>query len=210
MTKPWERQKNESSKSFAWFEIYLHLGANRKLKKIIEKVESINKKALQGNDRKSNDSDENIIPTPTLSQLETQSFRWHWSKRARAYDNYLSNLRRQRKEEAYLQSEDRLIKIGEDLATAVEEVVEDLRYTSADESKATSVAHALSSASKAYDNAVKNIRLLYGRSTENKETNAEVNLGAEVDTNQRVEVDFTSDSFMENELEYMRKLMDKK
>ena len=33
-----------------------------------------------------------------------------------------------------------------------------------------------SSASKAYDNAVKNIRLLYGRSTENKETNAEVNL----------------------------------
>ena len=51
---------------------------------------------------------------------------------------------------------------------------------------------------------------LYGRSTENKETNAEVNLGAEVDTNQRVEVDLTSDSFMENELEYMKKLMDKK
>lgn len=205
MTKPWERQKGESSKSFAWFEVYLDLGANRKLPKVIEKIESMTKK-----DRESNDSAENIIPIPTYDQLQNQSKRWHWTKRTRAYDNYLSNLRRQQKEEAYLQSEDRLIKIGEDLATAVEEVVEDLRYTSADESKATSVAHAVSSASKAYDNAVKNIRLLYGRSTENKETNAEVNLGAEVDTNQRVEVDLTSDSFMENELEYMKKLMDKK
>lgn len=205
MTKPWERQKGESSKSFAWFEVYLDLGPNRKLKNVIEKIES-----MSNNEGKKMDSDENFIPIPTYKQVENQSYRWHWSKRARAYDNYLSNLRRQQKEEAYLQSEDRLIKIGEDLATAVEEVVEDLRYTSADESKATSVAHAVSSASKAYDNAVKNIRLLYGRSTENKETNAEVNLGAEVDTNQRVEVDLTSDSFMENELEYMKKLMDKK
>lgn len=205
MTEPWERQKGESSKSFAWFEVYLNLGASRKLPKVIEKIES-----LTGDDRENTDSDENIIPLPTYDQLQNQSKRWHWTKRARRYDNYLSGLRRQQKEEAYLQSEDRLIKIGEDLATAVEEVVEDLRHASTDESKATSVAHAVSSASKAYDNAVKNIRLLYGRSTENKETNAEVNLGAEVDTNQRVEVDLTSDSFMENELEYMKKLVDKK
>ena len=80
-------------------------------------------------DRESNDSAENIIPIPTYDQLQNQSKRWHWTKRTRDYDNYLSNLRRQQKEEAYLQSEDRLIKIGEDLATAVEEVVEDLRYT---------------------------------------------------------------------------------
>ena len=154
MTKPWERQKGESSKSFAWFEVYLDLGASRKLPKVIEKIESMTEK-----DRESNDSAENIIPLPTYDQLQNQSKRWHWTKRTRAYDNYLSNLRRQQKEEAYLQSEDRLIKIGEDLATAVEEVVEDLRYTSADESKATSVAHAVSSASKAYDNAVKNITI---------------------------------------------------
>lgn len=205
MTKPWERQKGESSKSFAWFEIYLDLGASRKLPKVIEKIES-----MHLNVTKSSDSIENVIPVPTLSQLKTQSHRWHWSKRAREYDNYLSGLRRQQKEEAYLQSEDRLIKIGEDLATAIEEVVQDLRYTSTEESKATSIAHAVSSASKAYDNTVKNIRLLYGRSTENKETNADVNLGAEVDTNQRVEVDLTSDNFMENELEYMKKLVDKK
>ena len=205
MTKPWERQKGESSKSFAWFEIYLDLRANRKYRNIIEKIEAMNDNLI-----KSDDSDEDLMPVPTLTQLQSQAQRWHWSKRAREYDNYLSKLRRQQKEEAYRQSEDRLIKIGEDLATAVEEVVEDLRYTSTDESKATSVAHAVSSASKAYDNAVKNIRLLYDRSTENKETNADVNLGAEVDTNQRVEVDLTSDSFMENELEYMKKLVDKK
>ena len=51
MTKPWERQKGESSKSFAWFEVYLDLGPNRKLKNVIEKIES-----MKDNDGKKRDS----------------------------------------------------------------------------------------------------------------------------------------------------------
>ena len=78
MTKPWERQKGESSKSFAWFEIYLDLRANRKYRNIIEKIEAMNDNLI-----KSDDSDEDLMPVPTLTQLQSQAQRWHWSKRAR-------------------------------------------------------------------------------------------------------------------------------
>ena len=97
MTKPWERQKGESSKSFAWFEVYLDLGASRKLPKVIEKIESMTEK-----DRESNDSAENIIPLPTYDQLQNQSKRWHWTKRTRAYDNYLSNFHLIRKTQSFM------------------------------------------------------------------------------------------------------------
>lgn len=63
MTKPWERQKGESSKSFAWFEVYLDLGPNRKLKNVIEKIES-----MSNNEGKKRDSDENFIPILHISR----------------------------------------------------------------------------------------------------------------------------------------------
>lgn len=206
IAKAWERQKSESSKAYAWFKVYRDLGASRSLKKVISKIENDNEKnELKGNER----NDENIIPLPTYKALENMSRKWHWAKRGRRWDNYLDELARQQKKEEYLQLEDRLIEVGSQFVDVIEKNIEELE-TNFEQSKATSVAHSLSSSAKAFDNVTKNLRLLYGRSTEIKDEKSEVSLDAEVDSKKEVHVDVTSDEFMEKELDMMKELVDRR
>lgn len=198
MNKAWERMKGESGKSFKWFTIYRDLGAKRSLKKVITEIEKLNKsKPIQSEDSFF------PIPVPTHAQLKNQSRTWDWVERAGAYDNHMDELARKQKEEDYLAIESRLVGIGETILDNLERNLNDLKVDV--DSKTTSISHALKSAADAYDKSVKDIRLLYGKSTENTNSKEEVSteLTASVDT----VVDITSDDFMNNELKFMKELL---
>ena len=53
---------------------------------------------------------------------------------------------------------------------------------------------------------------MIGKPTEIKETSLEADIESEskIELEKRVEVDITSDEFMENELEYMRRMIEEK
>lgn len=197
MTEAWERQKGESSKSFAWFKVYRDLKGARTFPKVIEEIkEMIANESFEGD----------VIELPTLSKLHIQSSRWHWKERCRKYDNYLDGLNRKQKEEAYLQLEEKMINTSEMLVDVVSDNLSELKYSNSND---TSIAHAIASAGKALDSAVKNIRLLYGRSTENREEKVEANVDSEVRNNSEIKL-LSDDSFMKQELEFMKGLVDEK
>ena len=199
MNKPWERQKSESSKSFAWFCVYRDLGPARTLQKVINKLTK---------DQTKCDNEENCVPVPTLTQLTNQSSRWGWTKRCLSYDNYIDEVSRLQKEEAYLELEARLIDIGEEFIENLERNLQDLKF---DDAKPTTISHSLKSSADAFDKTVKDIRLLFGRSTEIKDEKVDATVDADVEATKRVSVDLTSDEFMKNELEFMNQLIgDKK
>lgn len=197
MTEAWERQKGESSKSFAWFKVYRDLKGARTFLKVIEEIQ---KKIENGS------FEEDIIELPTIVKLQNQSSRWHWKERCRRYDNYLDGLNRKQKEEAYLQLEEKMINTSEMLVDVVSDNLSELKYSNSND---TSIAHAIASAGKALDSAVKNIRLLYGRSTENREEKVEANVDSEVRNNSEIKL-LSEDSFMKQELEFMKGLVDEK
>lgn len=200
MTEAWERQKNESSKSYAWFQVYRDLGPNRTFEKTIEKIK------FEHSETKRNKI-ENIIPIPTLSALKNQSTRWQWRNRTRKWDNYQDKKLQLAYDEAYNQERDSLINIGSRLEKVILQNL--LELESDKDCKPTSKSHAIQSASNAFDKVTKNVRLLYGKSTEIKDSNIEADVGAEVDANvNNVNVDLTSDEFFEREINYMKELID--
>lgn len=199
MGKPWERQKSESSKSFAWFCEYRDLGPARTLQKVVNKLT---------NEQTKGDNGEKSVPIPTLTQLTNQSSKWQWTKRCLSYDNYMDEQVRLQKEEAYLQLEARLVSIGEDFIDNLERNLRDLKF---DDAKPTTISHSLKSSADAFDKTVKDLRLLFGRSTEIKDEKVDATVDAELDTTAKFNVDLTSDEFMKNELEFMNQLIgDKK
>lgn len=198
MTEPWERQKGESSKTFAWFKIYRDLQGARTLPKVINTIEQLIAK---------DSSKAKEITLPSLTQLQNQSSRWNWKERCRNYDNYLDKLDREQKEDDYRELEARLINAGEEIVEAITRNIKDLKYDV--DAKPTSKSHALASVGKAFDNTVKNVRLLYGRSTENREEKVDADINATANVHGVKEIkELRSDSFMEDELEFMRKLME--
>ena len=199
MSQPWERQKNESSKSFAWFCEYRDLGPARTLQKVVNKL---------AREQTKDDNGEKRVPIPTLTQLTNQSSKWGWTKRCQSYDNYMDERVRLQKEEDYLELEARLVAIGEDFIDNLERNLQDLKF---DDAKPTTISHSLKSSADAFDKTVKDIRLLFGRSTEIKDEKVDAVVDAEIDSTAKFNVDLTSDEFMKNELEFMNKLIgDKK
>lgn len=78
MRELWERQQAESSKAYAAFSLYLGMGKDRSLRKLLE---------------------DNRCSTK-LAQLGRWSSRWRWVERAQAYDDHLDRQERA-KTEAY-------------------------------------------------------------------------------------------------------------
>lgn len=192
LVEQWERQKGESSKYFQWFKVFRDLGGQRNLAEVIKEIET---------------NDEILLPVPTLSQVKTASAKWQWIKRCRRYDNYLDKLAREQKEKEYFQLEDRLIDVGNQLVDVIEKNIENL-HDNFEDSKSTSVAHAIASDAKAFDSTVKNVRLLYGRSTEIKDESVSASVDVESDTN--LKIDILDQQFMENELDYMIEMIQKR
>lgn len=206
MVEIWGRQKGESGKSFKWFTVYRDLGSGRSFSKVITKIEEMVNEMTD--DEGEDDNVQEILPIPSMSQLENQSKRWHWVKRCRAWDNHLDQLRVKKREHDYLRLEDRMIDLGESILDKVEKNLDNVEFDF--ESKATSKSHAIKSAADAYDKAVKNIRLLYGMSTENTTGKSEVSMDIEADSKQEIKVDLLGEDFMKTELEFLSQLIEGK
>ena len=186
----WERQKGERSEGFEYFRIYRNLGPIRTLQKVID---HLTEKELQQDETNCNNH-ENIVPVPTLNKLKVLSSRWHWTKRCRAWDNYQDKLEIQVKNEAYKQTEQELLEIADDFKRIIKENIKEIPYD--DEAHETSRSHAIKSASDAFDKTVKNIRLLYGKSTEIKDEKVDANVGVEADTNIHHDLDVAQQIIM--------------
>lgn len=182
MTKEWERQKGESSKSFAWFKVYRNLGPIRTFPKVIEYLE--NPKIVETGS-KTVVTDKDIIPTPTLRQLTNLSIKWHWVKRCTAWDNYQDQQQQLQYNEAYNQTKDQLIDMGNDIMKTTENILDELNDD--EESRPTSKAHAVKSLADSFEKTTKTVRLLYGKSTEIKD--GKTDLKADVEANVKTDVE---------------------
>ncbi|WP_156929602.1 hypothetical protein [Methanobrevibacter wolinii] len=131
--------------------------------------------------------DVNIIPTPTLRQLENLSRKWHWVKRCTAWDNYHDEQEQLQYNEAYRQTKDRLIDMGNDILDVTENILDELNDD--ERSQATSKAHAVKSLSDSFEKTTKTIRLLYNKSTEIKDGKTEVNAEVEAKLDNNVELE---------------------
>lgn len=177
--KEWERQKGESSKSFAWFKIYRNLGPLRTFQKVIDYIEN------QPKQTKTLPNNQNKLPTPTVNKLKNLSYKWEWSKRCTAWDNYHDEQEQLQYNEAYKKTKDRLIDMGNDILDVTENILDELNDD--ERSQATSKAHAVKSLSDSFEKTTKTVRLLYGKSTEIKD--GKTDLKADVEANVKTDVE---------------------
>ena len=194
MSEPWERQRDESGRlepiqAYEYFSEYLTMDKPRSMKvlcKILGKREGY------------------------IRQLHAYSTTWNWIERAEAYDEHIILKKRLRKEQFY----DELVESElPNLRKRLEFYNKNMMDIENDEkSKPTSKAHAYDRNSKAHSTTLNEIMLMIGKPTEIRESSLEADVRAETELNQskKVEVDITSDDFMENELEFMRKMIDER
>lgn len=182
MTKEWERQKGESGKSFAWFKVYRNLGPLRSFPKVIDYIENEKLKEKANENKVKNPI---VIPVPKLSQLTNQSYKWQWVKRCTAWDNYQDQQQQLQYNEAYNQTKDQLIDMGNDIMKTTENILDELNDD--EESRPTSKAHAVKSLADSFEKTTKTVRLLYGKSTEIKD--GKTDLKADVEANVKNDVE---------------------
>ena len=194
MPEPWERQRDESGRlepiqAYEYFSEYLTMDKPRSMKvlcRILGKKEGY------------------------IRQLHAYSTTWNWIERAEAYDEHIILKKRLRKEQFY----DELVESElPNLRKRLEFYNKNMMDIENDEkSKPTSKAHAYDRNSKAHSTTLNEIMLMIGKPTEIRESSLEADVRAETELNQnkKVEVDITSDDFMENELEFMRKMIEER
>ena len=194
MAELWERQRDESGRlepiqAYEYFSEYLTMDKPRSMKvlcKILGKREGY------------------------IRQLHAYSTTWNWIERAEAYDEHIILKKRLRKEQFY----DELVESElPNLRKRLEFYNKNMMDIENDEkSKPTSKAHAYDRNSKAHSTTLNEIMLMIGKPTEIRESSLEADVRAETELNQskKVEVDITSDDFMENELEFMRKMIEER
>ena len=194
MPEPWERQRDESGRlepiqAYEYFSEYLTMDKPRSMKvlcRILGKKDGY------------------------IRQLHAYSTTWNWIERAEAYDEHIILKKRLRKEQFY----DELVESElPNLRKRLEFYNKNMMDIENDEkSKPTSKAHAYDRNSKAHSTTLNEIMLMIGKPTEIRESSLEADVRAETELNQskKVEVDITSDDFMENELEFMRKMIEER
>ena len=194
MAELWERQRDESGRlepiqAYEYFSEYLTMDKPRSMKvlcRILGKKDGY------------------------IRQLHAYSTTWNWIERAEAYDEHIILKKRLRKEQFY----DELVESElPNLRKRLEFYNKNMMDIENDEkSKPTSKAHAYDRNSKAHSTTLNEIMLMIGKPTEIRESSLEAEVRAETELNQskKVEVDITSDDFMENELEFMRKMIDER
>lgn len=188
----WERQRHpktgrlEPIQAYRYFNEYLLMSHPRSLNKLCEIV---------GKD------------SAYVRQLEKYSSTWNWVKRCEAYDEYIILKKRASKEKFF----DELVESElPNLRKRLSYYNKNLRDIEKDTtSRPTSKANAFEKNSKAHSITWNELLLILGRPTEIKETavDAEVRADAEVQNHTQISVDLTSEEFMENELEFMKKLI---
>ncbi len=96
-TEIWDKQKYEPGKAYALFCIYRDLGPFRSIDKTTQ--------TLQESDNK----------TYTPSYLRDLSAKWHWVKRAEAYDEHMEKVIRRKREDAIIEMTDRHAEQSKDI-----------------------------------------------------------------------------------------------
>lgn len=191
----WERQRHpetgrlEPIKAYRYFNEYLLMSHPRSLTKLCEIV---------GKD------------SGYVRQLEKYSSTWNWIKRCEAYDEFIILKKRASKEKFF----DELVESElPNLRKRLSYYNKNLTDIEKDEnSRPTTKATAFEKNSKAHSTTWNELLLILGKPTEIKETavDAEVRADAEVQNHTQVNLDLTSDEFMENELEFMKKLIERR
>lgn len=92
-SKPWLRQRGESSRVYRYFEVYRDLGPERSLEKVRQEF---GKRSV------------NI----SLRRLERLSVRYHWVERAAAWDDYQARLLAEQRTREYQERQMRLAAYG--------------------------------------------------------------------------------------------------
>lgn len=173
MVDEWQRQKGESSKSFAYFKTYRALGPARTFEKVINYFKNNKPKYTKPNNSEKN------IPAPTLTQLKNQSTKWEWVKRCRAWDNYQDEQERLHNEESFIENnkpfKEKVIAGLKGNFKLQDELLKNSRELSP-----TTRANSLLQIAKAQEIQYKLFRLSHGRSTEIKDNKLEAELKADV------------------------------
>ena len=194
MPEPWERQRDENGKlepikAFEYFNAYLTMDKPRSMKVLCERL---GKKEGY------------------LRQLQKYSSIWNWVERAEAYDEHIILKKRLRKEKFY----DELVESElPNLRKRLEYYNKNMNDIETDDTtKPTSKAHAYDKNSRAHSTTLNEILLMIGKPTEIRETSLDAEIESEniIDLENKVEVDITSDEFMENELKFMKKMIEEK
>ena len=220
MTKPYERQPNESDTSWLWFRIYRDLLHERSPKKVIEYIETYNKDIEQLQEKRAEQGINRTFPygrkklrVPKVKNLRNLAGIHNWKQRVTAYDNHLDEKQREQREQEFLQEEQEYLKAMKEIRQATFTHVEALHNNDDPNLRTTSKLHALKSAGQAIDTTYKDLRLAHGRSTENRSTdlNADVNADVNAEVTSNVQVDFnlqlTDKKFHEQERKYLEELL---
>lgn len=194
MPEPWERQRDENGKlepiaAYGYFSEYLIMDRPRSMRVLCERL---GKKEGY------------------IRQLHAYSSTWNWVERAEAYDEHIILKKRLRKERFY---EELVESELPNLRKRLEYYNKNMNDIETDmTTKPTSKAHAYDRNSKAHSTTLNEILLMIGKPTEIRETSLEADIESDsrIDLENRVEVDITSDEFMESELEYMRRMIEEK
>ena len=200
----WEyRYPHESTKSFTYFITYLNMGESRSLQKVREKHNN------------------NI----SLRQLKEYSRKYDWVKRVEAKDEY--DIQRKidefekEKEEYFKKRLDRIKKYHDATDAVLQSLLIDLGLISNPETKrleknesikSTSVASSLKNLTDANVNNTKLALRFLGLPETIKDTqniNMEANTTSMVNTKLNIQKTLQDEQFMNNELRFMKKLIDK-
>ena len=201
MVELWERQKGESSKSFAYFQLYRDFSEfDKTYKKYVEHLESLgtNGEIILDNGKK--------IDVPTLKRIEKLGSKWKWQERDRAYHNFNDELDRLKNNELFEQNNDSMINLVIDNIKLAQKHTDELEQSTYDYALSTRVKIGQQLA-QTIDILNKNYRLSNGRSTNISESKQEViaEIEAEAEVKQETSVNVTSNEFMDAQVELMRK-----
>ena len=221
MTEPYERQPKEGDKAWLWFRIYRDLLHNRSQQEVIDYTQDYNKRLQQYLEQQKMGQSRDVfgtfpyglkkLPEPTPKNLRNLSSIHHWKKRAHAYDKYLDQQQREAREQEFIEEEKKYLQLMGDTLSATQQYITVLNEDVDPRIRTTSKLHAIRSASQSIDTLYKDLRLAYGKSTENKDTNINADVSQEVSVPGGVDINhqLTSKEFHKDELDYLRQLMKK-
>ena len=169
---PWLRQKGESNKSYALFQIHLNLphilsGKQKTYKHIVEFVD--NPKILESWEVEGNlkrtllEFHANINKPTTEKTIQNLASKWKWSDRVLAYENHLETKRLEAKEKEFEKIDNHNHNIGRLIAEGVEEALREMKYQGY---APTTKMNILDSASASMNRVVKDERVRFNKPTD--------------------------------------------
>lgn len=221
MTKTYQKQPNESPKSWLWFRIYRDLLHERTFKNTIKYIQQYNQDLQTYQKQNKTGTKQEVtrnfpygyekLPEPGIKNLQNLSSIHKWRKRVTDYDNHLDQVQREQREQQYIEEEKKYLQLMQDSRKATQQYIDALNEDVAPRIKTTSKLHALKSASQTVDTLYKDLRLAHGKSTENNSTNINADITGELKQDTRISFNeqLTDKDFHKKELDFLKQLIQK-